>query len=72
MKLLKLPLKLLALPLMLVLYVFYYIGKLLSNISAYVVGLFMLVILVGVAECGNSDRRGSGLCSSPIFRNVSG
>lgn len=46
MKLLKLPLKLLALPLMLVLYVFYYIGKLLSNISAYVVGLFMLVILV--------------------------
>ena len=45
MKLLKLPLKLLALPLMLALYTFHIIGKLASNLSAYVVGLFMLVIL---------------------------
>lgn len=46
MRLLKLPLKLLALPLMLVLYTFHIIGKLASNLSAYVVGLFMLVVLV--------------------------
>lgn len=45
MRLLKLPLKLLALPLMLILYALHIIGKLLSNISAYVVGLFMLVVL---------------------------
>ena len=45
MRLLKLPLKLLALPLMLALYTLHIIGKLASNLSAYVVGLFMLVIL---------------------------
>lgn len=45
MRLLKLPLKLLALPLMLVLYTLHIIGKLASNLSAYVVGLFMLVVL---------------------------
>ena len=45
MRLLKLPLKLLALPLMLVLYTFHVVGRLASNPSAYVVGLFMLVIL---------------------------
>lgn len=45
MRLLKLPLKLLALPLMLVLYTFHVVGRLASNLSAYVVGLFMLVIL---------------------------
>ena len=46
MRLLKLPLKLLALPLMLVLYALHIIGKLASNISAYVVGLFMLVVFL--------------------------
>ena len=45
MRLLKLPLKLLALPLILALYTLHIIGKLASNLSAYVVGLFMLVIL---------------------------
>ena len=45
MRLLKLPLKLLALPLMLVLYTFHVVGRLASNLSAYVVGLFMLVVL---------------------------
>ena len=45
MRLLKLPLKLLALPLMLALYTLHIIGKLASNLSAYVVGLFMLVVL---------------------------
>ena len=48
MRLLKLPLKLLALPLMLALYTFHIIGKLASNLSAYVVGLFMLVVLACV------------------------
>ena len=46
MRLLKLPLKLLALPLMLALYTLHIVGKLASNLSAYVIGLFMLVILV--------------------------
>jgi hypothetical protein len=51
MKLLKLPLKLLALPLMLVLYTLHIVGKLASHISAYVVGLFMLVVfLCGVVQ----------------------
>ncbi len=51
MKILKLPLKLLALPLLLVLYTLHIIGKLASNLSAYVVGLFMLVIfLCGVVQ----------------------
>lgn len=51
MRLLKLPLKLLALPLMLALYALYIVGKLASHISAYVVGLFMLVVLVcGVVQ----------------------
>ena len=48
MRLLKLPLKLLALPLMLILYTLHTIGKLASNLSAYVVGLFMLVVLACV------------------------
>jgi len=48
MRLLKLPLKLLALPLMLVLYTFHVVGRLASNLSAYVVGLFMLVVLACV------------------------
>ena len=51
MRLLKLPLKLLALPLMLILYTLHIIGKLASNLSAYVVGLFMLVVfLCGVVQ----------------------
>ena len=41
MRLLKLPLKLLALPLMLALYTLHIVGKLASNLSAYVIGLFM-------------------------------
>lgn len=45
MRLLKFPLKLLALPLMLILYTLHIIGRLASNLSAYVVGLFMLVVL---------------------------
>ena len=45
MMLLKLPLKLLALPLMLALYTPYIVGKLASNLSAYVIRLFMLIIL---------------------------
>ena len=45
MRLLKLPLKLLALPLMLALDTLHIIGKLASNLTAYVVGLFMLVVL---------------------------
>ena len=48
MRLLKLPLKLLALPLMLALYTLHIIGKRASNLSAYVVGLFMLVVLACV------------------------
>lgn len=51
MRFLKLPLKLLALPLMLILYTLHIIGKLASNISAYVVGLLMLVVfLCGVVQ----------------------
>ena len=46
MRLLKLPLKLLALPLMLALYTLHIIGKLASNLSAYVIGLLMRVVLV--------------------------
>ena len=46
MRLLKLPLKLLAFPLMLALYTLHIIGKLISNLSAYVIGLLMLVVLV--------------------------
>ena len=45
MRLLKLPLKLMALPLMLALYTLHIVGRLASNLSAYVIGLFMLVIL---------------------------
>ena len=45
MRLLKLSLKLLALPLMLTLYTLHIVGRLASNLSAYVLGLFMLVIL---------------------------
>ena len=45
MRLLKLPLKLLALPLMLTLYTLHIIGNLASNLSAYVIGLLMLVVL---------------------------
>ena len=51
MRLLKLLLKLLALPLMLTLCTLHIVGKLASHISAYVVGLFMLVVLVcGVVQ----------------------
>ena len=46
MRLLKLPLKLLALPLMLALYTLHIIGRLASNLSAYVIGLLMLIVLV--------------------------
>lgn len=54
MKLLKLPLKLLALPLMFILYTLHVVGRLASNLSAYVVGLFMLVIfLCGVVQVIN-------------------
>lgn len=54
MKLLKLLLKLLALPLMLILYTLHIVGRLASNLSAYVVGLFMLVIfLCGVVQVIN-------------------
>ena len=53
MRILKLPLKLLALPLMLALYTLHIVGKLASHISAYVVGLFMLVVLIcGVLQPG--------------------
>lgn len=49
MKLWKLPLKILALPLMLVLFLVSLLGKLATNLSAYVVGLFMfLMLLLGV------------------------
>lgn len=54
MKILKLPLKLLALPLMLILYTLHIVGRLASNLSAYVAGLFMLVIfLCGVVQVIN-------------------
>ncbi len=46
MRFLKLPLKLLTLPLMLALYTLHIIGKLASNLAAYVIGLLMLVVLV--------------------------
>ncbi len=46
MRLLKLPLKLLALPLTLILCTLHIINKLASNFSAYVIGLVMLVVLV--------------------------
>ena len=70
-RLLKLPLKLLALPLMLALYTLHIIGKLASNLSAYVVGLFMLVILASCplsryvkgAKKRRSGSRRSLLCA---------
>lgn len=46
MRLLKLPLKLLALPLMLILYTIHIVGRLASNLSAYVIGLFMLAVFI--------------------------
>lgn len=49
MKLWKLPLKILALPLMLVLFLVSLLGKMATNLSAYVVGLFMFfMLLLGV------------------------
>ena len=47
--LLKLPFKILALPVILLLGVFWVLGKIMTNLSAFVVGIFMLFIfLVGV------------------------
>lgn len=46
MRLLNLPLKLLALSLMLILYTLHIIGRLASNLSAYVTGLFMLAVFI--------------------------
>jgi hypothetical protein len=43
---LKLPLKLLAIPVMILLAILSLFGKLLTNLSAYIVGLFMLVVLL--------------------------
>lgn len=49
MKLLLLPVKLIALPIMLMLFLLSLLGKLLTNVSAYIVGLFMLVVfLIGL------------------------
>lgn len=49
MKLMLLPIKLIALPIMLLLLICSLLGKAVTNISAYVVGLFMLVVfLIGV------------------------
>ena len=45
----KLPFKILALPVILLLGVFWVLGKIMTNLSAFVVGIFMLFIfLVGV------------------------
>ena len=47
--LLKLPFKILALPVILLLGVFWVLGKIMTNLSAFVVGIFMLFIfLVGI------------------------
>ena len=47
--LLKLPFKILALPVILLLGVFWMLGKIMTNLSAFVVGIFMLFIfLVGI------------------------
>jgi hypothetical protein len=43
---LKLPLKLLAIPVMILLAILSLFGKLLTNLSAHIVGLFMLVVLL--------------------------
>lgn len=51
MKLLLLPVKLLALPVMLILLLLSVLGKLVTNLSAYVVGLFMLVVLLICVYC---------------------
>ena len=44
--LLKLPFKILALPVIFLLGVFWVLGKIITNLSAFVVGLFMLIILL--------------------------
>ena len=45
--LLKLPFKILALPVILLLGVFWMLGKIMTNLSAFVVGIFMLFIFTG-------------------------
>lgn len=51
MKLLLLPIKLLALPVMLILFLLSLLGKIFTNLSAYVVGLFLLVLLLILIYC---------------------
>lgn len=51
MKILMLPFKILALPVMLALFLFSLLGKLVTNISAYIVGLLLLVVLLIGVYC---------------------
>ena len=74
MMLLKLPLKLLAL------YTLHIVGKLASNLSAHVIGLFhaghlglrdLSGLRPGMAECGDPVRRKGDICRASILRHVS-
>lgn len=51
MKILLWPVKLIALPIMLMLFLLSLLGKLLTNVSAYIVGLFMLIVLLIGVYC---------------------
>lgn len=76
MKLVKLPLKLLALPIILILMAVVLLVKLVTNLSAYVMGPLMLFILgCGIySACtadvdfgGNSGRSGNSVCSRHVL-----
>ena len=57
--LLKLPFKILALPLILLLGTFWVLGKIVTNISAFVIGLFMLLILLVGILCAFQHQWGN-------------
>lgn len=57
--LLKLPFKILALPVILLLGGFWVLGKIVTNLSAFVVGLFMLIILLVGIFCAWQSQWGN-------------
>ena len=57
--LLKLPFKILALPVIFLLGVFWVLGKIITNLSAFVVGLFMLIILLVGIFCAWHNQWGN-------------
>ena len=70
---LKLPLKLLVLPVILILGVFNAVGNVLTNLSCYVFGPAMFFLLpdpAELAECEHSDRAGCGMLCSPYAGRI--